>query len=410
MRDKVSKTKPIPNGFQSTDIGLIPSDWSVKRLEELALIHSGGTPSTGQPEYWNGDILWCTPTDITALNGSKYIENTNRKISAKGLSSSSAELIPVNSVIMTSRATIGECAINLKPVATNQGFKNFVPFDDVNTEFLYYLLKTKKYDFIRLCGGSTFLEIGKGQLKGFEVQWPSDTAEQSAIAGVISDVDSLILNLEKLIAKKRVIKQGAMQELLTGKRRLRGFSGKWSTTTLNNATDCLDNLRVPLNAKQRSQMRGDIPYCGANGVLDYVNDYVIDDDIILIAEDGGYFDEYARRPIAYRMIGKCWVNNHAHILKAKPEFSQGFVFYSLQHKNILQFLASGTRAKLNKSEMYKIEIAIPPEEREQEAISSLLDDMVGDISSLETKLKKTRLLKHGMMQSLLTGKIRLLSK
>ena len=107
-------------------------------------------------------------------------------------------------------------------------------------------------------------------------------------------------------------------------------------------------------------MQGDIPYCGANGVLDFVNDFVVDDDIILMAEDGGYFDEYASRPIAYRMSGKSWVNNHAHILKAKAGADQAFLFYSLVHKNILPFLASGTRAKLNKSEMAKILVGSPP--------------------------------------------------
>lgn len=89
----------------------------------------------------------------------------------------------------------------------------------------------------------------------------------------------------------------------------------WGTASLLAVADSLDNVRVPLNEPQRQRMQGDIPYCGANGVLDYVSDFVIDDDIILMAEDGGYFDEYASRPIAYRMKGKCWVNNHAHILK-----------------------------------------------------------------------------------------------
>ena len=83
-------------------------EWAVKRLEELADIRSGGTPSTSQPQFWDGDILWCTPTDITALNGSKYLFDTYHKISVHGLKSSSAEMIPANSIVMTSRATIGE--------------------------------------------------------------------------------------------------------------------------------------------------------------------------------------------------------------------------------------------------------------------------------------------------------------
>ncbi|MBU6173812.1 MAG: restriction endonuclease subunit S, partial [Planctomycetes bacterium] len=200
-----------------------------------------------------------------------------------------------------------------------------------------------------------------------------------------------------------------MQELLTGKRRLPGFSGKWETKALSEITDSFDNLRVPLNESQREKMKGDYPYCGANGVLGFVNSYVIDDDIILIAEDGGYFDEYETRPIAYRMTGKCWVNNHAHILKAKLGFDQGFIFFSLVHKNILPFLASGTRAKLNKSEMNKIIVSIPENQSEQTAIATVLSDMDTEIESLESKLAKAREVKQGMMQELLTGRIRLVN-
>jgi type I restriction enzyme, S subunit len=176
---------------------------------------------------------------------------------------------------------------------------------------------------------------------------------------------------------------------------------------ISEIADCLDNLRVPLNDSQRTKMEGDYPYCGANGVLDYIDRYCVEDAVILIAEDGGYFDEYMTRPIAYRMSGRFWVNNHAHILQSKPEFDQDFLFYSLVHKNILSFLASGTRAKLNKSELNKITIDQPSARAEQTAIATLLSDMDADIAALEAKLGKARGVKQGMMQELLTGRIRL---
>lgn len=113
-------------------------DWLPKRLEEVADIRSGGTPSTHQALFWDGGLLWCTPTDITGLRGRKYLDRTTRTISDFGLKSSSAEIIPANSVVMTSRATIGECAINRVSVTTNQGFKNFVPRPEFDVQFLYY--------------------------------------------------------------------------------------------------------------------------------------------------------------------------------------------------------------------------------------------------------------------------------
>lgn len=194
--------------------------WARQRLDALADIRSGGTPSTTNERFWGGDVLWCTPTDITALAGCKYLTATARTISREGLASSSAEIVPERSVVMTSRATIGECAINSVPLTTNQGFKNFVPFPSVDVEFLYYLLLMQKKAFIGLCGGSTFLEIGKTQLAAFEVELPATKDEQAAVATVLSDMDAEISELESRLTKARQLKQGMMQELLTGRIRL----------------------------------------------------------------------------------------------------------------------------------------------------------------------------------------------
>jgi type I restriction enzyme, S subunit len=194
--------------------------WVVKRLDALADIRSGGTPSTTQSEFWNGSVLWCTPTDITALKGNKFLFDTSKKITKLGLESSSAELIPANSIVMTTRATIGECAINQVEVSTNQGFKNFIPFANVSVDFLYYLLGTQKQGFISLCGGSTFLEIGKTQLRAYEVTMPSSVEEQTAIASILSDMDAELDALQAKLDKAFALKQGMMQQLLTGKIRL----------------------------------------------------------------------------------------------------------------------------------------------------------------------------------------------
>ncbi|MYF55346.1 hypothetical protein F4225_06210 [Candidatus Poribacteria bacterium] len=256
-------------------------------------------------------------------------------------------------------------------------------------------------------GGAIKNLVGMNIFRTIPVTLPP-LEEQRAIAEVLSDVDGLINALDALIAKKRAIKQATMQQLLTGKTRLPGFSGEWETKRLGEIANCLDNVRIPLNETQRANMQGPYPYCGANGVLDYVNDYVLDDDVVLIAEDGGYFDEFLTRPIAYRMSGKIWVNNHAHVLKAKPDYNQGFLYYSLVHKNIMPYLSGGTRAKLNKLEMFNIEINWPDDIGEQRAIAAVLSDMDADISALEQRRDKTIAIKQGMMQQLLTGKVRLL--
>lgn len=182
----------------------------------------------------------------------------------------------------------------------------------------------------------------------------------------------------------------------------------WEVVRLDELTECLDSKRVPLNEAERVRRQGDHPYCGANGVLDYIDSYLFDEELILLAEDGGHFDEYRTRPIAYRMSGRFWVNNHAHVLRPQHErIDSGFLFASLVHKDIRQYLASGTRAKLNRSELNKVEVAVPPLRVEQEAIAEALSDADALIESLEALIAKKRQIKQGAMQELLTGKRRL---
>lgn len=195
-------------------------DWADYTLSQLAVIRSGGTPSTRQSEFWDGAIPWCTPTDITTLAGAKYIIETERSISEKGLKASSAEMLPAGTVVMTSRATIGESAIAAVPLTTNQGFKNFIPHSTTCGEFLYYLLGAQKSAFLALCSGSTFLEIGKRQLADFVVRCPVELEEQRAIADVLSCIDDEIVALESRLVKARALKQAMAQALLTGRIRL----------------------------------------------------------------------------------------------------------------------------------------------------------------------------------------------
>ncbi|MBI5192603.1 MAG: restriction endonuclease subunit S [Nitrospirae bacterium] len=171
--------------------------------------------------------------------------------------------------------------------------------------------------------------------------------------------------------------------------------------TIEQCCEILDNLRVPLNSDQRFEIQGEYPYYGANGVQGFISNYVFDDDLILIAEDGGNFEQFATKPIAYRVKGKCWVNNHAHVLKAKKEFSQGFIFYSLEHRNILFFIAGGTRSKLTQGELRKITLK-HPEKKEADKIGEIIGISDEAIAQTETLIAKYQSIKIGLMQDLLT--------
>lgn len=171
---------------------------------------------------------------------------------------------------------------------------------------------------------------------------------------------------------------------------------------ISECCDILDNLRIPINDEIRQTMQGNIPYYGANGIQGYIDKYIFDEDLILLAEDGGNFEEYHTRPIAYKISGKSWVNNHAHILRAKREFNQDYIFYSLVHKDITKYLNSGTRSKLNKSELEKIELDFPETKDEEDKIAKILSTADAVIEKTQAAIAKYKAIKQGMLQDLFT--------
>jgi len=188
--------------------------WDKMRLDQVGKIVPGGTPSTSIPEYWNGNVPWVTPTEITKLK-TPYIHKTESLITDEGVKNSSAALLPVDSLIVCTRATVGVCAINKVPMTTNQGFKSIVPESTDDTLFLYYVLNSMQSTFNRLAQGSTFLEVSKTQFEKMTVIWP-EAEERRLIASLMRTSDEQIENIAECIESLRAQKRGLMQKLLTG--------------------------------------------------------------------------------------------------------------------------------------------------------------------------------------------------
>jgi type I restriction enzyme, S subunit len=192
--------------------------WEKKRLDQVGTIVPGGTPSTSIPEYWNGDVPWVTPTEISKLK-TPYIYDTEALITSEGVRNSSAALLPADSLIVCTRATVGVCAINKVPMTTNQGFKSVVPESIDDTLFLYYVLNSMQSTFNRLAQGSTFLEISKTQFEKITIIWPS-ADERRLIASLMRTCDEQIESIGEAIEVLRAQKRGLMQKLLTGEVRV----------------------------------------------------------------------------------------------------------------------------------------------------------------------------------------------
>ena len=199
--------------------GQLPEGWREVKLGELGKIHSGGTPDTKKTDYWNGDIPWLTPSEVTILK-SRFISDTLKKITEKGLKNSSASLLPEKSILVCTRATVGDCAINIVPMTTNQGFKNIELSSGYDADFVYYSICSIKKRFKRFSAGSTFFEVPMRDFIKIRLEIPP-LLEQTRIAAVLSACDREIELLKKKKERLQEQKKGLMQKLLTGEIRVK---------------------------------------------------------------------------------------------------------------------------------------------------------------------------------------------
>ncbi len=180
--DLIQKSDELFQSLLHKELNPAGKNWEVKKIKDVAAVKNGGTPSTKNQKYWNGKILWLTPKELSGFEGIEIFD-TERKISDEGLKHSSATLLPMGAVLLTSRAPIGYLAIAGVPMATNQGFKNFICNSKLlNNKFLYFFLRLKVKYLQSLGRGATFTEISKTALEKIDVPVPSIEAQKQIVA------------------------------------------------------------------------------------------------------------------------------------------------------------------------------------------------------------------------------------
>ena len=191
------------------------SAWRICQIRELGTVVGGGTPSRVRPEYWNGTIPWLTPGELTG-GTRKYVADSRDYISKRGLAASGARLVPEGSLLMTSRASIGFCALAGRPITTNQGFKNLIPGDGVDPSFLFHLGLTLGREMRRRASGTTFAEISGRDFGRIVVRLPP-LADQRLIAERLDAVDVTIREEDGRLEKLRQLRSGLAADLLSGR-------------------------------------------------------------------------------------------------------------------------------------------------------------------------------------------------
>ena len=374
----------------------LPRGWNEVKLKDIGEILGGGTPSTANKEYWNGDILWVTPTEVTALK-TKYLYDTERKITELGLKNSSAKMIKPNSLIICTRATIGDCCINKKEISTNQGFKSITPNNNYDVVFLYYLINYNRNLLIANSSGSTFLEISKSNLENLSFYFPP-LDEQKRIADILSTFDDLIENLTKLIEKKELYKKGVMQRVLSGKVRFEGFTDEWETYKFEDIFIRIAGKKYQINQNEYKEI-GKYPVIdqGKKYITAYSDnaDKVFNNDNIIVFGDHTRIFKYVDFNF---IIGADGVQ----LLKTNKEFDTKFMYYNLSNQYI-----PNTGYNRHFKFILDMSFYIPPSIEEQNKIAELLTLIDKDIEILKQLLHLRKLQKKGLMQKLLTGEVRI---
>ena len=314
-----------------------PEGWRWTRLTDVARLETGHTPSRKRPEYWEGEIPWIGIKDATGNHGRK-IHDTIQHTNQLGIAKSSARILPENTVCLSRTASVGYVVVMGRPMATSQDFVNWVCSENLDSQFLKYVLLGERSAFLRFASGTTHQTIYFPEVKAFHVCLPP-ILEQRAIAHILGTLDDKIeLNRrmnETLEAMARALFKDwfvdfgptrakaesrdpylaqEMWDLFPEELDVDGKPEGWTAVGVGEVVELLDSKRIPLSSRERGKRRGLFPYHGATGVMDYVDDFLFDEILLLVGEDGSVARPNGR-PFTQYVWGKIWVNNHAHVLR-----------------------------------------------------------------------------------------------
>jgi len=418
----VTATPQVPVGYKQTDLGVIPRDWDVVPMGQVSKCLIGLTYSPRDVRDFGTLVL----RSSNVQNGKLAFEDNvfvNMEVPAQVITQENDILICVRN---GSRQLIGKCAL-IDDKTAGSAFGAFMSvLRSTSAKFLFFQFQSnaqkRQIDEVM---GATINQITNKDMAAFKVIWPPSKAEQEAIAGALSDVDALIESIERLFAKKRHLKQGAMQELLTGKKRLLGFSGEWEVKRLGE----LGSTFGGLTGKTKNDF--------GHGTARYITFMNIMTNVVI---DCGTFESVDVKPVESQNraakgdlffngssetpeeVGMCavlmqevqdvFLNSFCFGFRFRDgEPADGlylaYYFRSREGRELLKSLAQGaTRYNLSKMALLKVSFPLPSRP-EQTAIAAILSDMDAELAALEAKLAKARSLKQGMMQELLTGRIRL---
>lgn len=317
----------------------------------------GGTPDTTVKSYWGGDIQWFTPSEI---GKNKYVDFSKRTITRDGLDNSSAKLLPLHTILLSSRATVGECSIASNECTTNQGFQSLIA-KQCNIDFLYYLIQTKKKDLIRNACGSTFLEISANEIRKIKVAVPVQN-EQEQIAKLLSLIDERIATQNKIIDKLKSLIKG-IDEVV------------FQSCSKHCKLKEFDNQ---ITAGRDKVEEGCFPLYGSTGVIGTTATPSYHEPLVLVARVGSIgCVQFVNIP--------CGVSDNTIVIRCGSKAK--YVYYYLQNYNFERITSGTTQPLITAKDVKHIDIPIIDSANDLKAINTL--DTLNMKLELESNLYNT---------------------
>lgn len=405
----------IKKGYKQTEVGVIPEDWNFEELK--GFVQTFIVPMRDKPKQFGGSIPWCRIEDFDGM----YLEKSKSGncVTEQTIREMNLGVNPVGTVLVSCSTVAGVSAIVKKPLVTNQTFIGLVPNELINNQFLYHLMRYEGPRMMREASGTTIVYISREKFEKFKIATPSNTKEQSKIAESLTDTDELIKSLDALIEKKKNIKTATMQQLLTGKTRLPGFSGEWSSSPVGDLFDFYHGRGLPKSALRV----GGHSKCVHYGQLfteygEQINAVISRTDM----SDGVFLSktndvlmptsDVTPRGLATASCIKedgVILGGGILVMRPKTEVDGSFVSYFVSNNknNVLKLVKGSTVFHLYANDISKLELSLPPTIEEQRQIVEVLENMKSEITGLEKRRDKLIAIKQGMMHELLTGNTRL---
>ena len=350
-------------------------EWTDTTIGSIATVVGGGTPDTTQKDNWDGNILWYTPSEI---GKEKYLSDSERRITNIGLKSSGAKLLPKGTILLTSRATIGECSIAAYECSTNQGFQSLIANQGVNNEFLFYLVASKRRELLKRACGSTFLEISANEVRKIKVKSPS-IDEQNKIASLLALIDERIATQSRIIDKLQSLMSGIAESLTTN-------------TPNTKISDCLVCHSSSLQENQ-IDLSGKYRVYGASGICGFTDQPEVTVDSILIVKDGSGVGTVSYADGEYSVIGT------SNYLTAKDGYLLRYLYYCLMCFNFTPYKTGMAIPHIYFKDYGKAKIYCPPIE-EQARIATAISKIESKIETEQSILQQYTIQKRHLFQQM----------